>query len=324
MSLLLWMLLRSRMRLLLWMLLRSRMSLLLRMRSRMSLLLWFLLRSRMSLFLWFLLRSGMRLLLRFLLRSRMRLLLRLLLRSRMRLLLRFLLRSGMRLLLRFLLRSRMSLLLRLLLRSRTRLLLRFLPRSRMHLGRRTIRQRRTRGCRRAGRNDRSNRLAYRNRFARRQNRRSPMIDCGELLTILRSLLLMLQLRGHRRNALLPQRRLLGCRGAASNATRAVITDAVDGRVVDDGAVVNIVNVGDVDVVYGTVVVELVPVPVAALITQAGVSEPIVNAAVVANVVSPIAVVISVDTDAETPDCEETTCAEARPRRSAAIRAFETS
>ena len=82
-----------------------------------------------------------------------------------------------------------------------------------------------------------------------------MIDSGELLTVPRSLLLMLQLRGHRWNALLTQRCLLGRRGTASDAARAVIADAIDGGVVDDGAVVNIVNVGDVDVVHGTVVVE---------------------------------------------------------------------
>src|SRR5215472_14400641 len=86
-----------------------------------------------------------------------------------------------------------------------------------------------------------------------------------------------------------ERLLLGGRTRIDPAGAAVIGNArrVD-VVVDDGRVVSRVDARDVYVVNGTVVVERAVGPVAALITHAEITEPIVDAAVKADVRSPIA------------------------------------
>ncbi len=262
------MLLRGRLRLRLWRWLRSRA----------------LLRSRLSLFLRSWLRS------RTLLRSRLSLFLRSWLRSRT------LLRSRLGLFLRSWLRSRTLLWSGLRLRLWRRTLLRNGPGLRLWLRSRTSRNYRS------------------DRFARRDGLRcchygwAPVIDSGKLLTILCCRLLMLHLRGHRRNALLtPCGNFCGHR-LASNASRAVVAgtinrSVVDGDVVDHrvghGAVVH-VNVPDVHIVHGPVIVEAISVPVAALIADAGVTVPIVNAAVVADMSAPKAVVVAIPAADEPP------------------------
>jgi hypothetical protein len=75
--------------------------------------------------------------------------------------------------------------------------------------------------------------------------------------------------------------------SVDSAMAAVIADAIDGDVVDHGAVVD-VDIGDVDVVDGAVVVEVMTSPVAAGIAGANVAESVVHAAVEADVRSPIA------------------------------------
>ena len=80
---------------------------------------------------------------------------------------------------------------------------------------------------------------------------------------------------------------------SSDASRAVVTDPAIGVVID-GAVVDVdVNVGDVHIVDGAVVVETISAPVPALIPGAAVAESIVNAAVVADILSPRAVVVAI-------------------------------
>ena len=285
-------LLRSRLSLLRWLrsgaLLGSRFSLLLRpwLRSRA------LLRRRLSLLLrW--LRSGT------LLRSRFSLLLR-------RLRNRTLLRCGFSLLLRRLrsrtsLRSRFSLLLWLWLRSRARLRRRFSLLLR-RLGGRTRLRRRT------SRNHRRDRFACRDGLRCCNYGWTPVIDGGKLLAVLCCRLLVLHLRGHWRNALLTGCSHLRRNRLASDASWAVVADAVnrsvvDGDVVDHrvgyGAVIH-VNVGDVHIVDGPVIVETISVPVPALIADAGVTVSIVNAAVVADVPAPISVVVAIPAADEPP------------------------
>src|SRR5207302_1569018 len=63
------------------------------------------------------------------------------------------------------------------------------------------------------------------------------------------------------------------------ARAAVEADATHPRLVDDRVVVDVRNVGDVDVGDGAVVVELVSAPVAALKAAAEIAEAVVDAAV---------------------------------------------
>ena len=118
----------------------------------------------------------------------------------------------------------------------------------------------------------------------------------------------MDLRGHGRDALLAGGSDFRGKRLASDASGAVVAGAairdVDGGVVDDdrvsyGAVIDL-NIGDGYIVDGTVVVETISVPVAALIAGAHVAESIVNAAVVANVPSPITVVVTVAAASRSP------------------------
>ncbi len=306
-------LLRSRFSLLLRLrsrtLLRSRFSLLLRLRSRT------LLRSRLGLWLWLRRRT--------LLRNRLGLWLwlrsRTLLRSRLGLLLwlrsRTLLRSGLGLWLwlrrRTLLQSRLGLWLwlrrRALLRSRPSLFLWPLLGSGALVWL-CVHRRRSRGRSRPSRNHRSDRFACRDGLRRCNNGRTPVIDRVKLLAVLCCRLLVLHLRVHGRNALLTQCGGFRRQGLASYASRPVVAGAVyrgvvDGGVVDDRiryrTVVH-VNVGDVHIVDGTVVVETISVPVAALIADADVAVSIVNPAVVADITTPIAVVVAIPTAEKSP------------------------
>src|SRR5664280_1426705 len=110
--------------------------------------------------------------------------------------------------------------------------------------------------------------------------------------------LLLQLRGHRRNALRTHCGGLGRQRLASDASRPVVTGAVHRGVVD-GAVIH-VNVGDIHIVDGTVIVETVSAPIPALIAGADVAESIVNAAVVADILAPKAVVVAIHAAEQSP------------------------
>lgn len=75
-------------------------------------------------------------------------------------------------------------------------------------------------------------------------------------------------------------------GPSSDASRPVVADpAVSGVI--DGAVIDVdMDVGDVHIVDGAVVVEVLSAPVAALVAGAPIAESIVNATVVADVLTP--------------------------------------
>lgn len=77
-----------------------------------------------------------------------------------------------------------------------------------------------------------------------------------------------------------------------HATRsAVVTDAghVD-VVVDSRLVVHVVNYCRIDICYASVVIEVAASPVPAVVTAARIAVPIINAAVVADLRSPVALV----------------------------------
>ena len=217
------------------------------------------------------------------------LLLRLSMLLRLRLSVLLLLRLGM--LLRLRLSTLLLLWLGMLLRLRLGMLLRLclgplLPLLRPYLG-----------CV-ASRNHRSDRSACRDGLRRRKFGWTPVIDGGKLLAVLCCRVLVLQLRGHGRNALLAQCRVFRRQWPASDASRAVVAGTVYRGVVD-AAVIN-VNVGNVHIVDGTVVVETISAPIPALIADAAVAESIVNAAVVADILAPEAVVEAIHAGGESP------------------------
>ena len=150
----------------------------------------------------------------------------------------------------------------------------------------------------ASRNHRSDRFACRNGLRRCEYRRTPLIDGGKLLAVLCCRSLVLQLRGHGRNALPAQCGGFGRQSLASDASRPVVAGAVHRGVVD-GAVIH-ANVGDVHIVDRAVVVETISAPIPALIAGAEVAESIVNAAVVADMLAPEAVVVLIHAAEKSP------------------------
>ncbi len=114
----------------------------------------------------------------------------------------------------------------------------------------------------------------------------------EVATVLRGLLADLHLRGERSGVGLVEGGELGGARADVNATTAtVVADAVDGAgavgdvVVDHGAVVDVGDVADVG--DGAVVVEVMPVPVAAEVAEADIAESVVDAAIEADMLAPV-------------------------------------
>jgi hypothetical protein len=131
-----------------------------------------------------------------------------------------------------------------------------------------VRRRRSRGCCSARRNHGGDGFACRDGFRRGNNGWTAVIDRGKLLVVLCCCLLLLQLRVHRRNALLARCGNFSRQRLASNASGPVIAGAVvgdvNGGIVDDDcirhrAVVNL-DVADAHVVDGTVIVEAISIP----------------------------------------------------------------
>ena len=90
------------------------------------------------------------------------------------------------------------------------------------------------------------------------------------------------------------------RASANPAVSAVIADVVVRSVVDDGLVVDIVNIRDVHVIHRAVVVEAAVVPISALIADATVAEAVVDAAVEADIRTPVAFIPGKGVAAPTP------------------------
>src|SRR5271157_2013284 len=83
--------------------------------------------------------------------------------------------------------------------------------------------------------------------------------------------------------------LFSGRGSCRDSTVAtVVADMVHGRVVDNGCVVNIVNVGDIYVIDGTVVIKLAVVPTSAFVAATVVTIAVSNASIETNPRSPVA------------------------------------
>ncbi len=122
----------------------------------------------------------------------------------------------------------------------------------------------------------------------------------ELLLVLGSALVDLALGGHRRRVVLVLgSELGGLRTVVYAAATAVVADA--GVVVDlDVAFVDVMNDGRVYVGDGAVVVEVIALPVAAVVAVAGVAVAVVDATVKANVRAPVTAMEEIAAAVEAP------------------------
>ena len=106
--------------------------------------------------------------------------------------------------------------------------------------------------------------------------------------------LILELCSHgRRMRLLHRYPLRGPRRNMEPARSAVVTRMGVVRIHDDRAVVHVVHDADIHVVDRAVVVEVTSAPVTALVAVTGVAKAVIDAAIIADVLTPIAGVIAV-------------------------------
>lgn len=80
---------------------------------------------------------------------------------------------------------------------------------------------------------------------------------------------------------------------------AVVADAID-SLVDHRGVIDVVNLCDIHVVYGTIVIEVIVVPATALIPMAEVSKSIVDSPIETNYRSPVSFVENEAASAPSP------------------------
>ncbi len=123
---------------------------------------------------------------------------------------------------------------------------------------------------------------------RRRDRRAAVIGGLAQLGPGAGTLLMLRLLGSPGEMLVVLDRALGVVRTGPRALAAVIARATAVVVVDHGAVVAVVDIGDIDVVDRAVVIEPPLVPAPAVVTVAAVAIAVVDAAVVADVGAPVA------------------------------------
>jgi hypothetical protein len=110
---------------------------------------------------------------------------------------------------------------------------------------------------------------------------------------------MLPLRRYRRNVALLGEGLLPRSGLYPNtATSSVVADTIDG--VDDCPLVDVVDDGDVYVVYSTVIEELSSTPVTAFVADSDVAVTVVDSAVEADVWTPISDIPDIEAIRPTP------------------------
>jgi hypothetical protein len=126
----------------------------------------------------------------------------------------------------------------------------------------------------------------------RNHRGTALIHVIELLTVLRRFPLILELGCHGRSSRAAEGGNLGGTGThIEAASAAVIGDtAVIGDY--DCAVVDVGDVDHVNAVDGAVVVEVVAVPITAIVAVAGVAEAVVDAAIEADMQAPVAAIES--------------------------------
>lgn len=119
----------------------------------------------------------------------------------------------------------------------------------------------------------------------RTDRRSTLVHVIELLPVLCGLALILNLRRHRRNARSTHRGDFGGLWADSDAASPPVIRNPRIVVDNNGPVVDVADIA-VDPINRAVVVEIVAVPIPAMIAEAGVAEAIVNTTIEADMQAP--------------------------------------
>ncbi len=115
-----------------------------------------------------------------------------------------------------------------------------------------------------------------------------MVHRRELIAILPRRAFVLHLRGRCIHVPVAIRCHLSGSGTRIDSTpAAVIAHAIDLAIVDHRFVVHVMNVGDVYMIHFAVVKEMISVPVPAFVAEAAVPEAVVNAAVEADMRSPV-------------------------------------
>ena len=113
-----------------------------------------------------------------------------------------------------------------------------------------------------------------------------MIDRDKLTVVRAGRSLMLPLRRHRRDVALLGKGLLPGSGARLNtATSSVVADTI--HRVDHRPLVDIVDDGDVHVVYSRVIEELSAIPITSFVADSDVAVTVVNSSVESDVWTPI-------------------------------------
>ena len=131
----------------------------------------------------------------------------------------------------------------------------------------------------------------RKRLVDGQTGRAAMVDAGELSPVGAGDVLILQLRPHGRSMLFMARSQFSRSGSHLQPTRsAVETHTGAAPVFAHRVVVDVVYHGDVQVVDRAVVVEMAATPVAALIADTDIAKAVVDAAIVADMRTPVATV----------------------------------
>jgi len=128
-----------------------------------------------------------------------------------------------------------------------------------------------------------------------------MVHRSPLLWVSAGSLRMLRLNGYRRYMVLVRHGLLlRGRTCTYSTIAAVVADPVHRCIVDYRGVVSVVNVGDVHIVHRTIVGEASVVPAPALVTVTGVAVAIIDSAIEAYVLTPVALIVSISAVAPTP------------------------
>jgi len=123
------------------------------------------------------------------------------------------------------------------------------------------------------------------------NRRPTLVHGSPELRVTTGSLHVLSLSGYRRNVSLASGSLLFRRGPSLDPTiSAVIAYAVDYGLVNDGRVVDVVNIGNVHIVHSAVVEEVPTVPSPTIVSATPITESVGDPAVKADVRTPVTLV----------------------------------
>ena len=141
-----------------------------------------------------------------------------------------------------------------------------------------------------------------------------LIHARELCAVGSRLPLCLHLRSHRGHVRRMRGRDFSDGGPRPNSVPSNVAHPASSRVVYHGSVVHVRDIGRVDVVDRTVITEAVILPISALVAAAGVTVAVVHVAIVADISSPVAVVVSITAPIEAPISRSPQCAGVRRQR----------